>query len=76
MYSDKAESDHLAASILLAESPGLVAGDDPSGIRTCNTSDNHLSSNSDSSQALETERQEASHHLAILANSIFAAVGC
>jgi hypothetical protein len=33
-------------------------------------SDLHLS------QALEAEREEASHHLAILANSIFASVGC
>jgi hypothetical protein len=28
------------------------------------------------SQAMETEREEASRHLAILANSIFASVGC
>jgi len=28
------------------------------------------------SQALEADREEASHHLAILSNSIFASVGC
>lgn len=76
MYSKKAETDHLVASISFAESSGLNAGDSPVGIRTCHSSDNRLLSNSDLYQLLETERKEASHHLAILANSIFAAVGC
>lgn len=76
MYSNKSNSDKLVASILLAENSSLKAGDGSMGVRTCNNANNQNLSDSDRKLALEAERREASHHLTILSNSIFAAVGC
>ena len=76
MFSKSTNVGRHATSVINANSSRSNVGYAPAGdlddspLGQLSFSDPHLS------QALEAEREEASHHLAILANSIFVSVGC
>jgi hypothetical protein len=76
MSSISANADKHAKSIVFASSSHSVARHALPGESVGVSSDRLSFSDPHLSQALEAERQEAAHHLAILANSIFASVGC
>ena len=73
MSSISADADkHAKSTIFASGSHWAAARDESVGV----SSDGLSFSNPHLSQELEAERQEASHQLAILANSIFVSVGC
>jgi hypothetical protein len=76
MFFRTKKSVQQIASSFLADSSSLVSGYNAVSVSACGSSENIPLSNSDLSHSLEAERQEASHHLAILSNSIFVSVGC
>lgn len=76
MSSISANADEHSTSTIFASGSHWAAGHAPRSEAVGDLSDRLSFSNPHLSQDLETERQEASHQLAILANSIFVSVGC
>ena len=76
MSSISADADKHAKSTIFASGSHWAAGHAPRDESVGVSSDGLSFSNPHLSQELEADRQEASHQLAILANSIFASVGC
>ena len=76
MFFRTKKSDQQIESSFLTDGSCLISGYNAVSVSACCSSENTPLSNSDLSHSLEAERQEASHHLVILSNSIFVSVGC